>query len=128
MTSQRYLQLLSCVGPSIKRHNTRLREAIHPDKRLAITLRYLVTGDSMQTISCSYRVGHSTVCGIIEDMCHVLWSVFMPDYIRTLTSEDEWRHVCEGFEHTLNFPHCIGAIDGKHIVMQAPSHSGSTFF
>ena len=33
----------------------------------------------------------------------------------------------ESFEHTLNFPHC-GAIDRKHVVMQAPSISSSTFF
>ncbi|RLU27126.1 hypothetical protein DMN91_000925 [Ooceraea biroi] len=27
-----------------------------------------------------------------------------------------------------NFVNCIGAIDGKHIVIQAPAHSGSTFY
>ncbi|XP_035225151.1 uncharacterized protein LOC118197725, partial [Stegodyphus dumicola] len=26
------------------------------------------------------------------------------------------------------FPNCIGAVDGKHIVMQAPNSSGSAFF
>ena len=34
MTPQRFSQLLSCVGPFIKRQNTRLREAIPPDERL----------------------------------------------------------------------------------------------
>ena len=47
MTPQRFSQLLSCVGPFIKRQNTRLCEAIPPDERLALTLRYLVTGDSI---------------------------------------------------------------------------------
>ena len=27
----------------------------------------------------------------------------------------------------VDFPHCLGAIDGKHIIMQAPAESGSLF-
>ena len=40
MTPQTFSHLLSRVGPYIKRQDTRLREAIPPDERLAITLRY----------------------------------------------------------------------------------------
>lgn len=27
-----------------------------------------------------------------------------------------------------NFPHCIGAVDGKHITLQKPKNAGSIFF
>ena len=108
MTPQRFSHLLSLEGPSIKRQDTRLREAIPPDERLAITLRYLVTGDSMQTISFSHRVGHSTVSGIIDATCDALWRVLTPEYMRRPTSAEEWRRVSDGFCHMWNFPHCIG--------------------
>ena len=128
MTPPRFSHLLSLVGPSIRRQDTSFRSAIPPDERLAITLRYLVTGDSMQTISFSYRVGHSTVSGIIESTCDSLWNILMPQYLQRPTTTMEWKRVSEGFEQIWNFPHCVGAIDGKHVVMQAPGRSGSTFY
>ena len=128
MTPQRFSHLLGLLGPSITRQDTRLRLAIPPDERLAITLCYLVTGDSMQTISFSYRVGHYTVSGIIDSTCDALWKVLLSEYMTRPSTPAEWKRVSQGFEQRWNFPHCVGAIDGKHVVMQAPARSGSTFY
>ena len=32
------------------------------------------------------------------------------------------------FDKTWQFPHCMGAIDGKHVTIQCPPRSGSEFF
>lgn len=39
-----------------------------------------------------------------------------------------WKEISREFETLWNFPHCIGALDGKHVVLQAPINSGSEFF
>ena len=43
-------------------------------------------------------------------------------------SETEWENVSGRFEILWNFKQCLGAIDGKHVVMQAPPRSGSDYF
>ena len=36
--------------------------------------------------------------------------------------------ISRGFDTLWNFPHCLGAIDGKHIAIQAPTRCGSEFY
>ena len=73
--------LLSSVAPVITRMTTQLKSPVSPGERLAVTLCYLVTGDSMQTISFSFRLGHATVCCIIDDTCQVLWDVLAAEVL-----------------------------------------------
>lgn len=36
--------------------------------------------------------------------------------------------IAEGFSNRWNLPHCIGAVDGKHIRIKAPAKSGSVYY
>ena len=40
----------------------------------------------------------------------------------------EWCQISTEFTEQYNFSHCIGAIDGKHVNIQALPRSGSTYF
>lgn len=50
------------------------------------------------------------------------------NYLKCPTSHIKWKKVAIRFEKLWQFPNCVGAIDGKHIVMQAPARAGSSFF
>ena len=43
------------------------------------------------------------------------------------SSEEQWRKNADGFHTRWQFPNCIGAIDGKHIVMQAVPGAGTEY-
>jgi hypothetical protein len=87
----------------------------------------LATGDSLKTIALSYSLGYSTVWNIVRETCPVIWNVLQLLYLSS-PSKDDWLHFSSIFESRWNFPHCVGAIDGKHIVIQAPDNSGSIYF
>ena len=114
MSPATFDNLLCRVGPSITKQSTRLRKPISAGERLAVALRYLVTGDSMQTISFSFHLGHSTVCDIIGNTCEAIWETLSSEFVPAPKNSDEWRKISDGFSSLWNFPHCVGAIDGKH--------------
>lgn len=43
-------------------------------------------------------------------------------------SEEEWLEIAHDFERKWNFPHVIGALDGKHVMLQAPVNSGTEYY
>jgi len=44
------------------------------------------------------------------------------------STPEEWLAVANDFYTKWNFPNCVGAMDGKHVVLQAPMNSGSEFY
>lgn len=43
-------------------------------------------------------------------------------------SKDDWKSISEEFMKKWQFPNCLGAIDGRHMRIQAPPNSGSAFY
>lgn len=81
----------------------------------------------MISLSYQFRVGQSTVSKIIFETTTAIWNILQPIVLKQPT-KDDWKRIANEFNNMWNFPNCIGAIDGKHIVVQAPAHSGSTFY
>ena len=46
-----------------------------------------------------------------------IWDVLAPIYM-LVPSEDKWKSIADEFYERWNFPNCIEAIDGKHVMIQ----------
>ncbi|XP_071652226.1 uncharacterized protein [Temnothorax longispinosus] len=120
-------ELLNLIEPIIRKQETNCRKPIPPAIRLLITLRYLASGDLMSSLAMSYRSGKSTVSGIIQETCEAIWET-LQHRVLFQPSQQRWKEIADDFSTKWNFPHCIGAVDGKHVVIQAPPYAGSTFY
>ena len=81
----------------------------------------------MKDLHYTFRVGTSTISGIVNDVCTTLWNVLHEEFL-PIPTKTQWEEIAKGFELKANFPHCLGAIDGKHIRTRKPEHSGSLYF
>ncbi|KAL4100811.1 hypothetical protein QTP88_020840 [Uroleucon formosanum] len=94
---------------------------------VALHLTYLVTGQRYSDLYFSYRLGTATIGGIIKEVCTNIWDLFHEECLSIPNTTEGWLKIAAGFENTANFPNCIGSIDGKHVRIICPEHSGSLF-
>lgn len=64
---------------------------------------------------------------IVYSTCQVIWKVVQP-IVMPSPDENRWKEIAQNFYNKWNFPNLVGAIDGKHVIIQAPPNSGSNYF
>lgn len=127
MSPERFDHLLSLVEADITKQSTNCRQPIPAAERLCLTLRFLASGESQQPLSFAFRIGKSTVSGIVRETCEAICSALAPVYLKPPKTKEEWLKVANEFEDLWNLPHVIGAFDGKHIRIRCPSQTGTLF-
>lgn len=128
MSPESFKYLLNVVGPTISKKDTKFRKAISASERLCLTLHYLAYGGSQQSLSFSFRIAKSTISSIVSETCSAIWTCLKEQYLCPPRTSTEWKKIAKDFHEMWNLPHCIGAIDGKHIRMKAPINSGSLYY
>jgi len=43
-------------------------------------------------------------------------------------TEAEWKVIANGFNDQWNLPNCLGAVDGKHVSIKKPPHTGLYYY
>ena len=106
----------------------RYRRPLEPGLKIAITLRFLATGDSFQSMEFNWRAEHNTIGMFVPEVCDAIVEEYAQEVFCTPTTTDGWLEIAQGFQDKWNFPHVCGAIDGKHVAIRKPKHSGSIYY
>ncbi|CAI6370576.1 unnamed protein product [Macrosiphum euphorbiae] len=126
MTSTAFEELIIHVGPFLQRIPTR-PDTLSVGACLTATIRYMASGESMVDLSYSFRIGHTTVSKLILGL-HTRATPIYLLFLKVLKvpRKQDWQNISHEFPMKWNSPNCCGALDGKHVVHQAVSNSGSS--
>lgn len=85
-------------------------------------------GKIQESLALTFRLGRSTISKIVKKVTIAIFIVLKEEFLRFLYTENEWRVISHNFGEQWNFHHIIGAMDGKHCVIDLPLQSGSMFY
>ncbi|XP_065062943.1 uncharacterized protein LOC135689586 [Rhopilema esculentum] len=105
-----------------------MRQPISAEEKLAVTLRFLATGETYQSLKYQFRIHNSTISLFVPKVCQVIYDVLKDDYFSVPSSEQEWINLADATEKRWQFPNAFAAADGKHIAVYHPDNSGGTFY
>ncbi len=61
-------------------------------------------------------------------VCRAIIAEYTEECLPVPATPAEWENIADGFYRHWNFPHVLGALDGKHIACKCPPGSGSQYF
>lgn len=96
------------------------------NKIVAVGLYKLSSCAENRIIANQFGIHQSTARKCIINFVMALNKVMLKKYIH-FPSEDECKHLSDGFKERCCIPNIIGAIDGCHIPVSAPSEGYSDF-
>ena len=123
-----YQEILTRIEPRIKPKPNNFRVPLSAGIKLAITLRYLASGESYHSLMYGFRVAHNTISKVIRQVCAAIVEEYSAELIPCPATPDDWKKIAKEFGHRWNLHHCVGALDGKHIAIQCPARAGSMYY
>ena len=127
MTPEFFEMIKTRLEPHLARQATNYRAPISVGEKLALTIRYLATGESYTSLSCQFRVGRSTISKFLPEVCRAIQDEFTREYLKCPTTPDEWKELEREFRIRWNVPHALGALDGKHVALKKPKNTGALY-
>ncbi|XP_068236897.1 uncharacterized protein [Palaemon carinicauda] len=79
------------LTPHLQKQSTYFREPLHVGLKLAVTLRFLATGNSYQSQQYSFRAEASTICKFIPEVCKAVIAVYKTNIVLTAVADASYK-------------------------------------
>ena len=122
-----FLCLVHQLTPALQK-KSKFRKSLSPGFKVAVLLKFLAHGESYSCLRFSALVAKNTLSVIIPEVCSAIIKILGPKYLKIPSTIAEWTKISDQFNEKWQFPKCLGAVDGKHVAIQAPPGAGSKYF
>ena len=115
--------IVGLVSPNMSKKDTTFRKAVTVEKRVAVAIWRLSTGNSYRTASKVLGIAKSTVIKVTNEFVQAMLQ-FTEHFIQFPQTEMETRIAIEKLKESFEceLPQVVGAIGATHVEILAPSN------
>ncbi|XP_020798836.1 uncharacterized protein LOC110176734 [Drosophila serrata] len=125
ITESQFRYLVQKLEPIISQYAPqRKKKSFSAEERLAITLKYLATGEVHSCRNYCFRASKFVINEMIANICLGFYEHLNDQYVTLPKTDDQWRSAAEEMERKHNLPHCVGNLFMRSIQLQG-SGSGA---
>uniref|UniRef100_A0A8C5RC91 DDE Tnp4 domain-containing protein n=1 Tax=Laticauda laticaudata TaxID=8630 RepID=A0A8C5RC91_LATLA len=114
-------EVVQRLTPRLTKANTNFRPSLEPGLKVALTLCHLASGTTYRSMQYGWRVPHNTISIVVREVVQAIIEEYKEELLQCPSTEEGWKKVTEQLYQRWNFPHTVGAIDGKHVAWQSAS-------
>ena len=92
------------ITPHLRKSFNNFRKPLEVGLKLVVTLRHLSTGESYTSLQYQWRVGRSTICKFIPQVCKAILKEFQQENLVCPTDPEDWKKIEENLETDGMFP------------------------
>ncbi|PNF14277.1 hypothetical protein B7P43_G07084, partial [Cryptotermes secundus] len=89
--------------------------------------RYLGSGCTMTDLHLYFHLGISALSKIVKQVTQEIWRTTKSVCLAQPDAK-KWKCIAEDFYSAANYPNCVGAMDGRHVRVIQPTHTGSMYY
>ncbi|XP_066585486.1 putative nuclease HARBI1 [Prorops nasuta] len=120
-----FQMILTLIGPALSVTPVKFgKKPIDAKKQLYIALWFMATPDSYRSVCVKFGVGKATAFRAVRRVTYALHCI-APKFIKW--PSEHASIVIEGFKNISSIPNVIGAIDGTHIKIKAPTNDAISY-
>ena len=120
-------ELVERLSPRITKQTTNWRTPLEPGLKVAVTLRHLASGAKYSDMQYGWRLPHNTISLVVREVCEAIVEEYLEEQLTPPNTPEGWKELADQWYERWNFPHTIGAIDGKHVACKAPPGSSDYY-
>ncbi|XP_068240270.1 uncharacterized protein [Palaemon carinicauda] len=109
--------MVDCISSMLTKKQTRMRDPLSVEWKLAVTLPFLASGDPNKVCNI-VSVSKGAIYRFVPEVFYAVIDTYQYDFRKWPKTPEEWKTVAEVFAKKWNYYNFVVALNGKHVPIQ----------